>query len=216
MHIMFISFIVSLLAWFSKEALIAFTALMMVLANIFVLKQTILFGLQATSADALAVGSFLGFNLLQEWYGSSISRTTIAITFILLFTYAVLTQFHLLYQPSLIDQTHYHFTMLLSSAPWLVGGSILIWTLSQIIDYMLFGMLKTLCNHRFFTLRNYIAVGLSQMVDTFLFTLYLQWLGVIKQVAPVFIISFAIKFIITLIASPLVSFFVKHFRMTER
>ena len=60
-----------------REALVAFTILQMILANLFVMKQTMLFGLNATSADAFAVGSLLGFNLIQEFFDRELAKKTI-------------------------------------------------------------------------------------------------------------------------------------------
>jgi uncharacterized integral membrane protein (TIGR00697 family) len=208
-HIIFISCMAIISLRISKEALVAFTVITIMLANLFVLQQTTLFSLQATSADALAVGSMLGFNLLQEFYDRRLAKQTIIITFIMLAMYVGLAHFHLLYTPSLIDHSYDHFKALLSITPWLVGGSIISWILAQCIDFIIFGILQRIWAERLLIVRNYIAIGLSQALDTFLFTQLLFWLGIISNVMQVFIISFAIKFIITLIATPLVALFVQ-------
>lgn len=203
-HILFISCMALVSLRLGKEALVAFTVITILLGNFFVLKQTVLFSLDATTADALAVGSMLGFNLLQEYHSRLLARHTIIITFVMLAMYMILTKFQLLYIPSSIDQTDEHFHRLLAVMPLLVGGSILSWTLAQCVDFVLLGILQRLWQVRFLIMRSYIAIGLSQIVDTFLFTELMYWLDIITNPWHVFIISFAIKFAITLVATPLI------------
>ena len=195
-----------------KEALVTFTVLQMVLANLFVLKQTTLFGLQATSADALAVGSFLGFNLLQEFFSRQLAKKTIAITFVFLIFYALMSRVHLLYMPSGIDTTHEHFVSLLSVVPWLVIGSMVVYVMAQCLDYILYGVLKRIWADRLLIVRNYIALGLSHLADTILFTCVLAYLGVITNIAHVVAVSFAVKFGIILIATPFVAVFAQRYK----
>jgi uncharacterized PurR-regulated membrane protein YhhQ (DUF165 family) len=49
----------ALTTWITVQAL---------LANLFVLKQITLFGLNVTASDGFAIGSLLGINLLQEYF----------------------------------------------------------------------------------------------------------------------------------------------------
>ena len=204
-HVIFIGFMAGISLRLGKEALVAFTVIMIILANFFVLKQTMFFGLHATTADALAIGSMLGFNLIQEFYSRALARKTIAITFVFLAMYAFLSQFHLGYMPSAVDTSHTAFTLLLGMVPWLVGGSIIIWALSQGIDFVIFGLLQRLWQKNYLLIRNYIAIGASQILDTFLFTQLLYWLGIITAPLHVFIISFTIKMAIILITTPIVT-----------
>jgi uncharacterized integral membrane protein (TIGR00697 family) len=204
-NILFLSFMAVVSLRLGKEALVSFTVITILLANLFVLKQTTLFTLQATSADALAVGSMLGFNLLQEFYSRLLAQRTIIITFIMLAMYIVLAKFQLLYIPSALDQTHHHFHSLLAVMPLLVGGSMVSWALAQCIDFIIFGVLQRIWLTRFLIIRNYIAIGCSQAIDTLLYTQLLYWLSIIENPVHIFIISFSIKFAITLIATPLIA-----------
>ena len=191
-----------------KSALVGLSALLMVFANIFVLKQTTLFGMQATSADAFAIGSLLCLNLLTELYGKTIAKKTIITTFSFSLFYAIVSKIHLLYIPNEIDTSHIHFEKLFAVAPWLVGGSIFIFGCAQICDYLLYGTLKKLWADRFLTLRNFIAVSLTQVFDTIAFTLFLLWLGIIQSPLQVAIVSFGIKMVIITISTPLMTFFI--------
>ncbi len=191
--------------WLGKETLVAFVAITMTLANLFVIKQTTLFGLNATTADALAVGSMLGLNLLQEFVSRDAAKKAIITTFFCLIFYAIVSQIHLLYRPSAVDVSHGHFEPILSFAPWLVTGSFVVYLFAQVTDYIIYGALQKLWNNRFMILRNYIAVALSHLGDTILFSFWLLYLGIIKNPLQIIAISFTVKFIITLIATPIIA-----------
>lgn len=206
LNILVISTAALVALFIGKQALVTFVALTMVLANLFVIKQTTLFGLNATTADALAVGSMLGLNLLQEFVGQKAAKQSIAITFFALVFYAIACQLQIWYIPSPSDTAHAHFESILSYAPGLVFGSFIVYALAQIIDLMIYGALTHAWGNRFMTIRNYIAIGLSQLADTIMFTLWLVFLGIIRDPLSVITISFSIKFLITLIATPIISF----------
>ena len=190
-----------------KSALVAFSVLQMILANIFVLKQTTIFGMHATSADAFIVGSLLSLNILTEFYGKTIAKKTIITTFSFSVFYAVMARIHLLYIPSEIDTTQGHFIKLFSVAPWLIAGSIVIFGIAQIIDFILYGAFKKLWPNRLLTVRNMLALSLTQIFDTISFSFFLYWLGIITDPLQVAAVSFIIKIIIISITTPLVTFF---------
>src|SRR6185436_11925481 len=99
--------------WFGKEALIGFISLCCILANLFVVKQTTLFGFDATCSDAFSIGAVLGLNLLQEYFGKTITKTAIWISFFLLIFYTVVSSIHLLYEPSVHDTMQQHYLSIL-------------------------------------------------------------------------------------------------------
>lgn len=188
-----------------QSILVTFVALTLVLANLFVIKQTIFFGLNATTADALAVGSMLGLNLLQEFFSRDAGKQAIIATFFSLVFYAIVSQIHLLYIPSPVDVSHPHFEPILKFAPWLVVGSFVVYLFAQVLDFIIYGALQRLWGKKYMILRNYIAVGLSHLGDTILFSLWLFYLGIITNPVHIVIISFTVKFLITLIATPIIS-----------
>lgn len=193
-----------------REALVAFTVLQMVLANLFVLKQTTLFGLHATSADAFAVGSLLGFNLIQEFFDRELAKKTIVTTFVLLGFYAIVARSHLVYIPSAADTSHQYFMPILSVMPWLVLASMVVYMIAQIIDFVIYGALQKIFRN-WIVVRNYIALICSQLADTVLFTLFLVMLGIVTNFWHIVIISFSIKFLITLISTPLIVFLAQRY-----
>ena len=204
-HILVISAAAIIAMRLSAQALIAFVALTMVLANLFVIKQTVFFGFNATTADALAVGSMLGLNLLQEFVSRDAAKKAIIVTFFCLLFYAITSQIHLWYMPSEVDVAHPHFEPILSFAPALVLGSFAVYLFAQVADFLIYGFLKRAWKSKFMILRNYIAVGLSHLGDTILFTFWLLYLGIIKNPLHIIVVSFSIKFLIVLIATPIIS-----------
>jgi uncharacterized integral membrane protein (TIGR00697 family) len=192
-----------------RGALVAFSVLQMIIANLFVLKQTTLFGLNATCADAFVIGSLLGFNLLREEYGKSVAKRMISTTFVCMIFFAIVSRVHLLFEPSSVDTMQSHFDALLNTAPWIVVGSILIFSLTQIIDFMIYSFLTPMWPQRYVVFRNYLSLSISQLIDTILFTFFLVWLNVLEHPWHIIAISYAIKMIITLLATPLVAIFLQ-------
>src|SRR5579859_3477715 len=91
-----------------KEALIGLICVLVVLMNMFVLKQINLFGLSVTATDAFAVAVTLGLNMLQEYYGLKLTQKTIWISFYVSIVVLVLSKVHLLYIPSNFDTYQPH------------------------------------------------------------------------------------------------------------
>lgn len=190
---------------FGSQALVAFICLVCILANLFVTKQIMLFGLNATSSDAFTIGATLGLNLLQEYYGRAITRKTIWINFFLLIFYAVMSQIHLLYVPSSFDSAQPHFVALLSLMPRLAAASLTVYMIAQSADYLLFGFFKRITRGRFLIVRNYASMLISQLLDTILFS-FLGLYGVIDNLGEIIIISYAIKIVAIAISAPFMYF----------
>lgn len=188
-----------------SAALVAFICTQCVLANLFVLKQITIAGLHATAADAFTIGATLGLNLLQEYYGKAITKKTMYINFVLLVFYAIVSQIHLWYTPSVFDATHIHFSPLLSLMPRIVIASFTVFFISQWIDYTLYGWLKTVWKSRWLVIRNYSSMLISQFVDTVLFTL-LGLYGLVENVGHIIIVSYTIKVFAIFVAVPFISF----------
>ncbi len=197
-----------------KSALVAYSVLLMILANIFVLKQITLLSLHATSADIFVVGSILCFNMLNEFYGPKPAQRMIITTFALSIFFAIISQLHILYVPSPFDVTQAHFEKLFSAVPWLVGGSILIFGITQLLDYLIYSFLKRCWNNGPLIVRNYAALFCAQTFDSVAFTAYMYWLGIIQEPLQITFVSLMIKYIIILLSTPLILVFaLMHRRM---
>lgn len=190
---------------FGKEALVTFVCICCILANLFVLKQTTLFGFNATCSDAFTIGATLGLNLLQEYFGRYISRITIGINFFFLIFYAIMSQIQLAYVPSMFDSMQQHYLPLMQLMPRIMIASITVYLIAQIADYFIYGLLKKYWHHRLLITRNYISIIISQFIDTVLFT-FLGLYGIVENLWEIIFISYCIKLVAIFIATPFVGF----------
>jgi uncharacterized integral membrane protein (TIGR00697 family) len=197
-----------------RGALVAFVCIQCLLANLFVVKQITLFGLTATCADAFTVGATIGLNLLQEYFNKEIAKKTIWINFFLLIFYVIVSQIHLMYTPDSADIMHVHFLPLLTFMPRIVIASIFVYFISQMADYYLYGILKKTFKDRYIIARNYASIAFCQLLDTVLFS-FLGLYGIIDNIGQVIIISYLIKLLSIIIATPFVGFSRKIYMATR-
>ena len=188
---------------FGAEALVAFLCVQAILANIFVLKQITLMGLNATASDVYIVGSVLSLNLLQEYYGKQLARKAIWISFSLLVFYTLASQIHIFYTPSLSDFTQQYYYNLLSYMPRLTTASIIVYLIVQYFDTYLYAILKRAFEGKHLLLRNMISISISQAFDTVLFSM-LGLYGIIDNIGQVMLVAFTIKIITLLLLAPTV------------
>jgi uncharacterized integral membrane protein (TIGR00697 family) len=212
LHTVFISLTALGALYLGQAALVAFVCLQCVLANLFVIKQITLFSFTATCSDAFTIGSVLGLNLLQEYYGREITRKTIWINFFLLVFYAVVSQIHLAYIPNAGDIMHQYFVPILGFMPRIVIASFTVYLISQFADYALYGFLKRTIKDRLLIIRNYASIVVTQLLDTVLFT-FLGLYGIIDNLWEVVLISYSIKLLAIVVATPFVGFSKKIYQL---
>ncbi len=180
-----------------KEFLVIWICLQVILANLFVLKQVMLFGFQVTCSDAFAVGGVLGLNLLQQYHGKQQAKSAINACFCFMLLFTILAQIHLLYSPSQDDIAHTSYAALLSPSPRLFFTSLFVFFVVQKIDVALFSSLK---KAPIFA-RNLICLSTSQLLDTILFT-FIGLYGLIAAPLDVIFVSFFIKITAITLLSP--------------
>lgn len=198
-----------------RYALVAFVCIQCLLANVFVIKQITLFGLNATCSDAFTIGATLGLNLLQEYYGKTITRRAIWANFFLLIFYAIVSQIHLWYTPALHDTMQSHFSHILTFTPRIVIASFSVYLLVHLLDYYLYGVLKQLLNNRLLILRNYASIIICQFIDTVLFS-FLGLYGIIENIWQVILISYVIKLAAIVVATPFVGLSRRIYRFNRK
>lgn len=185
-----------------KEALIVWVTVQALIANLFVLKQINLFGFDVTAADAFAIGSLLGLNLLQEYFGKEYAKKATWICFFFMVFFALISQFHLFFHPSQYDFSHSAFETILSVTPRLLFASMTVFFVVQQFDIRFFNFLKNALPSASFSLRTAIALVVSQFVDTVLFSM-LGLYGIVSSVVDIMIVSFIIKLIVILLSTPI-------------
>ena len=186
-----------------KEALVGTISLLFVLANILVGKQITLFGLDVTGGDVYIIGAVLGFNVLQEYYGESITKKTIWISFFISLMAMVLTQVHVWYTPNMFDTIHGAISQVFGLLPRVVTASFIAHILAQYIQLFVYKLLQTLTT-RFFMLRNMGSIIFAQLIDTILFSV-LGLYGVVHSISNIIMLSFMIKVVIVLVSVPWVA-----------
>lgn len=178
-----------------KEALIAWVAIQALIANLFVLKQITLFGLNVTASDAFAIGSLLGLNFLQEYFSREEANQATKICFFFMLFFALVSQLHLIYAPSSHDTTHSAFLTLLTLSPRLLIASMSVFFIVQQVDIRFFSFLKKNLPSVSFAGRTAIALVFSQFLDTFLFS-FAGLYGVVISIIDIITMSFLIKMIV--------------------
>lgn len=200
-HVVWIGASVLAALFTGKEAIIAFTAIFTLLANLFVTKQITLFGLEVTATDAFAVGSVLGMNLLQEYFGNRVARQAIIIGFMSAIFFTITSIIHLCYMPNGFDQCHNHFLAILSPMPRLMIASLISYLLSQNLDYYLFTFFKQKFSKQGIVMRYCSSTALSQLCDTILFS-FLGLYGIVHNIWHLIAVSYTIKLIVILASTP--------------
>ncbi|MBY0110230.1 MAG: queuosine precursor transporter [Candidatus Babeliaceae bacterium] len=185
-------------------ALTALVCLQVVLMNLFVTKQILLCGMHATTADALGIGAVLGINLLREYYGASIARRTVYLSFAIVIFYTIITWLQLAYVPSACDVQQQHFIAILGHMPRILAASLFTYMLVESLEYYLYDYFKRIYNTRFFIARNYGVVLVTQLLDTILFT-FLGLYGLVDNLYEIIIVSYLIKAITVIFMTPLLS-----------
>lgn len=183
-----------------KSGFICWICLQPILANLFVLKQIVLFGFQVTCSDVYAVSTALGLNLLQEYYGKESAKQAVWISFMCLVFFVAMSFMHLVYTASERDYTQQAYQLILSATPRLVAASVFSFFCVQWLDVQLFGFLKSKAHRLSLFSRNIISLSVSQCLDTLLFTFLGLW-GLVSQLFDVFFISFIIKLSVALLLS---------------
>jgi hypothetical protein len=181
-----------------KSALSAFIAMQAVLANLFVVKQISLFRFSVTCSDVFAIGSILSLNLLQEYFGKEAAKHAARISFLLLLFFAIASQIHLSYLPTLLDTTQSAFSSIFASSPRIIMASIATFYLVQQWDVRFFSYLKGSL-----PIRVAISLIFSQLLDTTLFS-FLGLYGLVESLFDIIALSFLIKCIIIGVNTPFV------------
>ena len=213
-HSFIITFFTLSALWIGKEALITIIVMHCVLANLFVTKQITLFSLSATGTDAFIIGSVLGLNVLQEYFGSQIARRVIFVNFFILLYFIAASFMHCAYVANEFDTMSNAFDVILLPLPRIVWVSMFVFLFVQFVDYKLFQILKNIFGERFFVARNFFSVAFCQLLDTGLFTFF-ALSGIVHNIWHVALMSYSIKLLSIFIISPLLFVFQRYFSKTH-
>lgn len=185
-------------AWYfwylGQSALTAWIAILSLLANLFVLKQIDIVGLNATASDVFAIGSLLGLNLLQEKYGRQATQQAIWASFSCLLFFTLMSQIHLSYLPSIHDNSQEAYAFLLAPAPRIMFSSLATFLLVDQFDARIYSLVRVKYPQIPMLWVSGLTMCASQLLDTVLFS-FLGLYGVVEALMEIIIVSYGIKLI---------------------
>lgn len=195
-------------------ALVATITFQCVIANLFVTKQIMLFGLNVTCTDVFIVGAELSLNLLQEFFGTNDAKKAVRTSFFFLLCFLLFSQFQIWYKPSQFDTMHPYFCSILNFAPRIILASALAYVTSQSLSVLIFKLLKKAFRNKYLAIRSGLTSLTSQFADTIIFS-FVALYGVIHSIPQIIFFSFLIKIITIAMATPFIIFAKTIFKKTS-
>jgi uncharacterized integral membrane protein (TIGR00697 family) len=186
--------------------LIALLGAMLVLMNIFVLKQMDLFGMALTGGNVLYAAVFLSTDLLAEHWGKRAAYRAVRVGFAISLFFLVMSNLILLYTPNAFDAElggHAAMTTLFSPQWRIVAASMISYLVVQHLDVWLFEWWRRRTGGRMLWLRNNGSTWVSQAVDTVLFT-SLAFVGAGFPIWNMIAFTYIVKIIVAAIDTPFI------------
>lgn len=196
---------------FGKTGLYCISAAATILANIEVLIMIKAFGAEQTLGNVLFAVTFLITDILSECEGKKAADKAVYTSFFASIFFLVLSQSWLHYVPSESDWASPAIRTIFSNTPRMIIASLAVYGISQLFDVWLYHKIwdmtsKKSGNRRsFLWLRNNGSTLVSQLINTFLFTLF-AFYGTygLSQIILIFISSYVIYIFTSLLDTPVV------------
>ena len=151
-------------------------ALSLIAANILVLINITLLGLNATLGNVAYNTNFLVTDTLCETSDSRTARRAVWVGFFALISFMVMINIGLLFQPALHDFAMPHLQAIFTLFPRIVAGSLVAYFISQLHDVWLYERLRRwLPARKFLWLRNNGSTVVSQLIDSVIFCFIALW-----------------------------------------
>ena len=202
------SFLLILLVYrvFGKIGLYAWIPVVVIAANIQVMKTIEVFGITATLGNVVYASSFLVTDILSENYGKEDARSGVFYGFAAIIGFTLLMSLSLPFEPSPEDSAQPHLVALFSVLPRITLASLAAYIVSQLHDVWAYALWR-----RFFPsgrdiwIRNNLSTLISQLIDSVVFTA-VAFLG--RFPLPVFmeiiVTTYVLKAIVAVCDTPLV------------
>lgn len=174
------------------------------LSNIFIRKQTTLFGLDVVTCDALAIGSDLAIHLIYEYYGKKEAQKAIWLCLYVGFFFIAVTQLFLWYIPNVHDTTQLEYLAVFEPMPWIIGTSCLVALATKALNLSLYHLFSVWWKDKRFFTKTILALMISQFFDTVVFTL-IALSGTVFSLTQVIVFSYGIKCVAIIAGIPLVT-----------
>lgn len=189
-----------------KNGLYFWTVIAVIASNIQVVKNVMLFGMDATLGNVLYATSFLATDLLSEFYGAKDSQKAVWIGFFSLFSMMVMMQLSLYFKPSPSDFSQASLSQIFGLMPRIAIASMIAYLVSNTHDVWAFGFWKKRKpGRKTLWMRNNFSTMVSQLIDTLLFTLIAFW-GVYERsvVLSIVISTYILKLIVAVCDTPFI------------
>ncbi|MDE5996092.1 MAG: queuosine precursor transporter [Eubacterium sp.] len=196
---------------FGKAGLYCTSAIATILANIEVLILINAFGMEQTLGNVLFAATFLITDILSECEGKKAANKAVWIGMFTSVFFLLLSQSWMLYKPSKNDWVMGSIETVFSNTPRMLIASFVVYAISQLFDVWLyhkwwaFTEKKFGDKRRFLWLRNNGSTLISQILNTFLFTLF-AFYGMydFKTLISIFSSSYVIYIFTSLLDTPAV------------
>ncbi len=190
------------LARLGADYLKAFFVVQGIIANIFIVKEVVLFGMTVTSTDPFIIGMLLSLNLLQEKFGSEQAMRTIYLFFSMTLIVPIVTTMLLFMQPAPTDLMQQHLVAIFGLVPRIMISSLVVGFFTMQLDRYLYSLLGKYFGKRLW-IKNLLASSISQLFDTILFS-YLALFGVISDLYSMMLFSYAVKLLAIIFSFPFI------------
>lgn len=195
---------------FGKSGLYCLSAVATVLANIEVLILIHAFGMDQTLGNVLFAVTFLITDILSECEGKRAANRAVWIGIFTSLFFLALSQSWLLYVPGEGDLVMPSIRSIFTNTPRMLLSSLTVYAVSQLFDVWLYhkwwAYTEKKCGDRkrFLWLRNNGSTLVSQLLNTFLFTLF-AFYGTydIKTLLSIFVSSYVIYIFTSLLDTPI-------------
>ena len=205
--LLFLNFGFVLLAYklFGKNGLYAWVALVVILANIQVLKTIEIFSLVTAMGTILYSSLYLVTDILNEKYGKKDARKSVFIGFFILMSMTIIMQITLYFVPHDSDILSPHISAIFSLMPRIAFASLTAYLISQLYDVWLFALIKKKMKGKRLWLRNNISTISSQILDNVIFT-SIAFIGIYEFsiIIQIFIVSMIMKIIVAALDTPFI------------
>lgn len=176
------------------------------LANIQVLKQVELFGLNGSMGDISYIGVYLISDILSENYGKDTAKKIVWLGMFSIVAVTSIMYLSLQFIPSEQDQAQKALTDIFSFFPRLVIASLCAFFISQSYDIIAYQFWrKKFPAYRYIWLRNGMSTMVSQLMDNAIFTV-IAFVGVFpaRYMLQIFITSCILRTAISIIDTPFI------------
>lgn len=176
---------------------------MIVLMNLFVLKQMRLFGMDVTGGNVLYAAVFLSTDLLAEHWGRRRAYRAVWAGFFVSVFFVAMSCCMLLTKPNAYDWASEPLAALLEPQWRIVGASMLTYLVVQHLDVWQYDFYKRKTKGRMLWLRNNASTWVSQLVDSTLFTI-LAFAATGYPILQMIVFTYVIKILVAALDTPFI------------